>query len=108
MTSSQIVVEAFARFVYDKSQFASLTIGIMEYWSDGFKRVFDNLNCFFPLLPPNIPAFQYSIFASGFHKQIAVKRHIISIGCKNYETFKYGRLQKKISADLSGNRGPFF
>jgi hypothetical protein len=37
--------------------------GIMEYWSDGFKGVFDNLNSFFPLLPPifqhsNIPFFQ--------------------------------------------------
>jgi hypothetical protein len=35
----------------------------MEYWSDGFKGVFDNLNYFFPLLPPifqnsKIPFFQ--------------------------------------------------
>ncbi len=44
---------------------------------------------FFPLLPP---IFQHSILPCGWHKQVAIKRLMISISCRISETLNYNAL----------------
>jgi hypothetical protein len=70
-------------------------IGIMEQWSDGTmgelvlnevegKEFFDNLNGLFSLLPS---IFQHSILPCRWHKQVAIKKLVISTSCRNSETY---------------------
>jgi hypothetical protein len=62
-------------------------IGMMEQWNCGmmgFKKTeFKTHN--FTL--PSIPIFHYSIIPCGLQKNMATKINIISISCRNSETF---------------------
>ncbi len=50
------------------------------------KEFFYNLNGLFSAFIPNIPAFQYSSIPFRWHKQVAIKRLLISYSCRNSET----------------------
>ncbi len=59
----------------------------------GLKEFFYNLNGLFSAFIPNIPAFQYSSIPFRWHKQVIIKRLLISYSCKNSEAFNYGYSQ---------------
>jgi hypothetical protein len=51
------------------------------------EEFFYNLNGLFSAFIPNIPTFQHSSIPFRWHKQVAIKKLLISYSCRNSETF---------------------